>query len=385
MFCARKSETAMLGGMFLVLALGGFGVVEAAEPLKKGDQVVAIRQAPIVRGQQTLMTVEAGTVLTVTEAKGDWLGVQAERGGKTVSGWIRTTAVKAQGNGQEKTGTTAGKPSQQQTIHVFPAYRIAPPDVIQIEMQKMVPLPPYRIGIYDVLQIRASGTLVDQPIDGFYLVQAEGTVDLGPAYGKVRVAGMTIEECNSVIQKKLLEILKQPEVSVQLSRTAGTQLVTGEYLVGPDGTINLRQYGTVLIAGKTLAEARQAVEQHLAKFFATPEVSLDVLGYNSKVYYVITEGPTLGFKVTRLPFTGNETVLDALSRLQILPHFLGFKIWIARPASAGSAKETVLPVDWEAITRQGSSATNYQLLPGDRLLIVEESPPPEPPAEPVLP
>jgi len=41
-----------------------------------------------------------------------------------------------------------------------PAYRVEPPDILQIEMLKMVPLPPYRIEVYDVLQIRVAGTLL---------------------------------------------------------------------------------------------------------------------------------------------------------------------------------------------------------------------------------
>ena len=53
----------------------------------------------------------------------------------------------------------------------------------------MVPLPPYRIETFDVLQIRVLGTLLDQPVDGFFLVEGEGIVTLGPAYGRVRVVG----------------------------------------------------------------------------------------------------------------------------------------------------------------------------------------------------
>ena len=45
---------------------------------------------------------------------------------------------------------------------------------------------------------------------------------------------------------------------MQLARVSGAQPVTGQYLVGPDGTINLRQYGVVHVAGKTVTEARLA-------------------------------------------------------------------------------------------------------------------------------
>src|SRR5579871_1806091 len=45
----------------------------------------------------------------------------------------------------------------------LPAYRIEPPDVVSIEMLKLIPLPPYRAEVFDVLQIRANAP-PDQPI-----------------------------------------------------------------------------------------------------------------------------------------------------------------------------------------------------------------------------
>ena len=168
-------------------------------------------------------------------------------------------------------------------------------------------------------------------------------------------------------------MLRQPEVSVQLARTAGTQPVTGQYLVGPDGTINLRTYGTVHVAGKTMTEIKLALQKHLAQFFDSPEVSVDVLGYNSKVYYVITDGAGLGDNVRRLPITGNETVLDAVASVGGLSQFSSKEVWVARPAPGDFGCEQILPVDYAAITRGGSAATNYQIMPGDRVFIADDN------------
>lgn len=254
----------------------------------------------------------------------------------------------------------------------LPAYRIEPPDLISLEMLKQVPKPPYRLEIFDVLQAQVVGTLLDQPIDGFYLIEGEGTVNLGPAYGTVRIAGMTINEASAAITAHLRQILSNPVVSLQLARTAGTQPITGTYLVAPDGTINLRQYGVVYVAGMTIAEARMAVERHLQQFFDSPEVSLDIAGYNSKGYYIITEGAELGDNVVRLPVTGNETVLDAIAQIGGLSQLSSTDIWIARPAPTQFGCEQILPVDWQAITRGGATSTNYQILPGDRVYIAQD-------------
>ena len=161
-------------------------------------------------------------------------------------------------------------------------------------MLKLVPRPPYRIDIYDVLQIRVMGTLPDQPIDGFFLVEAEGIVTLGPAYGTVRVAGMTIEEATRAITNALQAVLSNPDVSVQLAKTAGTAPVSGDYIVGPDGTINLKEYGTLYVAGKTVTEIRLDLQKHLEQYFDSPEAAVEVRQYNSKVFYVITQGAGVG-------------------------------------------------------------------------------------------
>jgi len=254
----------------------------------------------------------------------------------------------------------------------LPAYRIEPPDVINIDMPRLVPLPPYRAEVYDVLLIHVSNALVDQPIDNYYRVEAEGVVNLGPAYGSVRVVGMTLEESKKAIEAKLGQVVREPEVSVQLAQVYGAQPVSGQYFVGPDGTVNLRQYGVVQVAGLTVTEARLVLQKHLAQYVDSPQLSVEVVGYNSKAYYVITQGAGLGDNLHRFLMTGNETVLDALSQVNGLSQLSSTQIWIARPTPGNAACQQVLPVDWVAISQDGSTATNYQILPGDRVFIAQD-------------
>ncbi len=97
-----------------------------------------------------------------------------------------------------------------------------------------------------------------------------------------------------------------------------------------------------------------------------------MVAYNSKVYYVITQGAGLGDNVRRLPITGNETVLDAISQINGLSQVSSKKIWIARPAPHNFGCQQILPIDWDAITQGAQTATNYQILPGDRLFVAED-------------
>lgn len=252
----------------------------------------------------------------------------------------------------------------------LPPYVIEPPDILLIDAVRIVPLTPYCIEPLDVLAIQVLGTLPDEPIAGLYRVEPDGTVLLGASYGSVRVAGQTLEEARQTVENYLRKILKDPRVTISLAESRAWQQIRGEHLVRPDGTIGLGTYGSVYVAGMTLAEAKLVIERHLAKFLQDPEVSVDVLAYNSKVYYVIFDGGGYGQQIIPLPITGNETVLDALAKVSGLPFQASNKhIWIARPAPPEAGGEQILPVNWQAITMRGSTATNYQILPGDRIYV----------------
>lgn len=252
----------------------------------------------------------------------------------------------------------------------MPPYVIEPPDILLIDAVRAVPVPPHKIEPLDSLLIQVPGLV--PPIEGIFGVAPEGTIDLGAQYGVMQVAGMTVEQIKAELEKRLkAQGAKQAQASVSLAQSQALQQIQGEHLVRQDGTVSLGVYGAVYVTGMTIEDAKKAIETHLAKFLLRPVLSVDVLAYNSKVIYVITDGAGTGEPVFRLPHTGNETVLDALSQIQGLPPTASKKrIWVARPAPAGSHTEPqVLPVDWRAITECGQTATNYQLFPGDRIYV----------------
>ncbi len=255
----------------------------------------------------------------------------------------------------------------------LPNYVIEPPDILEIDAIKVVPKPPYKIEALDSLGVNVTGTLRDQPITGTYAVEPGGTLNLGPAYGRVKVSNLTLEEAAEAVYRQLNRILKQPEVSVTLAASAGMQAIQGQHRVGPDGTVNLGTYGTVFITGLTVDEAKTTIEKHLSKYLDTPEVSVDVFSYASKVYYIVGQGAGLGDSLTRVQITGNETVLDAVSQINGLSRVANKKkIFIARPAPDHFGCDQILRVNWDDITQGGNTATNYQILPGDRLYISQD-------------
>jgi polysaccharide biosynthesis/export protein len=215
-----------------------------------------------------------------------------------------------------------------------PAATLAPPTDVPTELN-MVTLPPYAIGSPDVLLISV-----------YTLPREKG----GPA---------------TVI---------------------GPQPIDGTHLVGPDGTVNLGIWGTVSVAGLTTEQAREAVRRHVFEVMRThPQadlkfsqvddaskllVALDVATYNSKKYYVITDGAGFGEQIYPFPIQGHETVLDALGNINGLPA-VGSKahIWVARRTPHCNQPEQILPVDYVGLTQHAITATNYQILPGDRIYV----------------
>jgi polysaccharide export outer membrane protein len=260
---------------------------------------------------------------------------------------------------------------------VLPPYRIEPPDVLVIGAVHLSPPPSYPLRSGDLLYIQVPINLIFEfaPIDGEFPVGPGGLVNLGPHYGAVSVAGMTVEQARTAIKQHLQMQFQDTEITlaVALSSTAGLQQVEGQHLVSQDGTVTLGMYGSVSVIGMTIEEAKFAIEQFLRRYFENPQVSVDVIGYNSHVYYVVTAGAGLGDSVVKLPVTGNETVLDGLANINGIPQVSSKRIWVARPGYNRYGQAQILPVDYEAITRLGDFSTNYQLLPGDRLFIEEDS------------
>lgn len=276
------------------------------------------------------------------------------------------------------TGCDAPRELRKTTL---PEYVVEPPDILLIEAVNNLRPADAVVHAGEMLLIQANRTIPygqqEDPvaiqfkqINGIFVIGTDGYVNLGPEYGMILVAEQPLAEIQRRVDTHLRQILTNPQVLVTLPRPENKQIVSGQHLVRPDGTVGLGIYGSVHVTGLTLQQARCAVEQHLTQYIHNPQVSVDVLAYNSKVYYVITDGGGAGEDVIRLPSTGNETVLDAVAHIQGLPTVASKgAIWVARPSAEIGGPDQILKVDWNAIAQGGQTATNYQLLPGDRLYV----------------
>jgi polysaccharide export outer membrane protein len=277
----------------------------------------------------------------------------------------------------------------------LPPYVIEPPDVLLIDAVRLIPKPPYKVAPLDLLGIEVTNPLPNKPITGIFSVEADGSLNLGYNYGSVQVEGLTLPEVKAAIEKQLKLWLKPPfEVTVVLAETRALQQIRGPHLVRPDGTVGLGVYGSVYVDNLTIPEAKAAIENFLSQFLLKPEISVDVAGFNSKVYYVITDA-AVGDVVSRFPVTGKTTVLDAISQVNGLSQVSSKCVYLVRPTvavkkkgplaakihpscsaddeeEAGKLDEEVYSVHWQDIVSRGDARTNYQVLPGDRIYVMAE-------------
>lgn len=133
-----------------------------------------------------------------------------------------------------------------------------------------------------------------------------------------------------------------------------------------DGTIDLGRYGRLVVAGRTLeqieTEVRQAVE---AVEEGQAAINVRLISPQGAVYYVLGEVNSPG----SFPLIGRETTLDAiLAAGGLTDRASSCNIILSRPTPPDGCR-VVLPICYRQITQLGDTATNYQIMPGDRIYV----------------
>ena len=163
-------------------------------------------------------------------------------------------------------------------------------------------------------------------------------------------------------------VVEPPDVLLLRTRAAGdSEWTSEEHLVGSDGRVTLIDGPQVYVTGMTIEQARDAIAAALGGNDG-PEVVVDIFSFNSKAYYVVQRNAA-GDTVARVPITGNETVMDALAATRVAVGANTSKLSVHRPAANGVGRAEVLQVQWNPESGGVTPSANYQLFPGDRVVI----------------
>lgn len=178
------------------------------------------------------------------------------------------------------------------------------------------------------------------------------------------------ELCKTTLPSYVIEPRDELLVS---ARPTNLELHDQRIRVQADGLIDLGFDGDVYVAGLTLQQAEWKIAQQLSeraqirrtKLEDPIEVSVRLAEESAtKKYFVFGTVSTQG----AFPLRGGETVLEAISEAGLRKNSLPEKACLVRPQPVGHAP-LILRIDWVGIKERGDTTTNYQLMPGDRIVV----------------
>lgn len=142
--------------------------------------------------------------------------------------------------------------------------------------------------------------------------------------------------------------------------------VIGDQEVQVDGSIDLGEFGRLRVAGMTVEAIEAAIENQIVQAGGEREsINVQLVETNASIAYVLGEVGSPG----AYALDGNETVLDAILLAGGLTSRASpCDILLARPTDPCDCR-VVLPVCYRQITQLGDVTTNYQLQPGDRVVV----------------
>jgi polysaccharide export outer membrane protein len=212
-------------------------------------------------------------------------------------------------------------------------------------------------------------------VAGILPLLASGCSSLSQAHVTRKIPHPGVIDCQQPRELQMVSMppyVIEPPDELEISiRPAAADLSLTTLTVQSDGNLDLGFLGDVYVAGLTLEQAERKIAQHL---HARPDkgakgesyqVSVRLLnGTQSKSYYVLGTVTTQG----KFPVTGNETVLDAILTAGLRSNSIPEKAYLVRPQPAGAAHQ-ILKIDWVGIKERGDTVSNYQVFPGDRIIV----------------
>jgi polysaccharide export outer membrane protein len=140
-------------------------------------------------------------------------------------------------------------------------------------------------------------------------------------------------------------------------------------IIRPDGNIFFPLLGDIYIEGLTPLEIREKIHKLLGRYLKElPEesVSVEVVGFKSKKVYIYS----YGHGIREIPFTGDLTVLDAITQSGLLSRTADKRgIKVIRGESDTVKKPQKLVVNLNDIIKKGKTEKNIVLRPNDIVYI----------------
>lgn len=144
----------------------------------------------------------------------------------------------------------------------------------------------------------------------------------------------------------------------------------GDQEIKVDGSVDLGRFGRIRIAGMTVEQVEVAIANQVSSYLDEPEtVNVQLVDTRAAKIYVLGAVGSPGV----YEIDGNETVLDAILLAGGLTSRASpCDILMVRPTRDCECR-VVQRICYRQITQLGDVSTNYQLQPGDRVVVGERT------------
>jgi polysaccharide export outer membrane protein len=151
----------------------------------------------------------------------------------------------------------------------------------------------------------------------------------------------------------------EPPDTIRIIAPNAPEINNAQVTLRPDGVVTIYLLGDVFAAGKTPTQLASEIEEKVLKYYVDATVQVEVVGFNSKFYYMAGEtgaGPK--------PYTGKDTVLDAVLRAGIPRSAWPEKLVVLRPNEEEQLIRR-MSVNFRDIIEKGDLSHNAVLEEGD--------------------
>lgn len=160
----------------------------------------------------------------------------------------------------------------------------------------------------------------------------------------------------------------QPADEIEIHSSRVPEIHLQRQQIRPDGKVSFELLGEVDVAGKTCKEVADILQEKVSLLYTLAgeyPVDVRVVGYNSKVYYVLGQVRAPGAKV----FCGRETLCHALAKAQ--PTVLGWieRIQVIRPSCDPNTKPKIFELNYDRMIAHGDLTKDVLLEEGDIIYV----------------
>ena len=165
-----------------------------------------------------------------------------------------------------------------------------------------------------------------------------------------------------------LNYVLQPPDEVEIHCTKIPEIHMQKQIIRPDGKISFENLGAIDVAGKTIGEAAEAIKQKAMSLYnltSAEPIDIQLLAYQSKVYYVLGQVAFPGPK----QYTGRDSVIYAVSFAR--PNALAWldQVQVIKPSKKEGEPSKIFKADFKGMSKRGQMETNVLLEEGDIIYI----------------